>query len=219
MSTSRPILFNDEMVRAILDGRKTVTRRVVDSIDGMGRVTEFQASDTPGYAWTFRDRRLLWNDLTDSQLPSRCPFGKPGDRLLVRESGKVIAVRHSVGGEAAALKVQYRADGAVTDWMPLPKRMGADLPSWALKFHHVPNGVFREASRITLEITDIRCQRLQDISEEDAIAEGVVCPRLGTYGMNHETVFRDLWDSIANPGAKWDDAPWVWAISFKRVEA
>lgn len=205
MSAIRQILFNDEMVRAILEGRKTQTRRVVKLQHGADVVV------TDGQVW--RPSR------TDYDGYASCPFGKPGGRLWVRESGKVIAARHPVGGEAAALKVQYRADGAVTDWMPLPKRMGADLPSWALKFHHVPNGVFREASRITLEITDVRVQRLQGISEEDAIAEGVVCPRLGTYGMNPETVFRDLWDSIANPGAKWRDDPWVWAISFKLVEA
>ena len=77
----------------------------------------------------------------------------------------------------------------------------------------------RWASRITLLVKSVRVERLQDISEDDAIAEGVVCPRFGTYGMNPESIFRDLWQSIngKRPGCSWDDNPWVWVIEFERA--
>lgn len=208
----KPILFNDAMVRAILDGRKTQTRRVVDSIAGMGRVAEFQASHTPGYAWTFRDRRSLWNDLTGSQLLSRCPLGQPGDRLWVREAWGI--PQHGMPSHARDVRdVVYRADGDKEfreygyRWRP-----SIHMPRWA--------------SRITLAITDVRVQRLQDISEDDAQAEGCEahsgcngCGACMGTDCDESAVdgFRDLWDSIAKPGTLWRDNPWVWAISFQRV--
>ena len=78
--TERPISFNGGMVRAILEGRKSVTRRPIKQIVGIGDVTQFGPSDTPGYDWIMRDRRILWNDLTQSELLTRCPYGVPGDQ-------------------------------------------------------------------------------------------------------------------------------------------
>ena len=121
----------------------------------------------------------------------------------------------------------YRADGAERQLTysgpiegdPYVGLYDSQRGTWRPSIH-MP----RWASRITLEITDIRCQRLQDISEEDCWSEGIEEIRYA--GDEHGNLrggvledYRALWDSIANPGAKWRDNPWVWAISFKRVEA
>lgn len=221
----KPILFNDEMVRAILDGRKTQTRRVVDSIAGMGRVTEFQASHTPGYAWTFRDRRSLWNDLTGSQLLSRCPLGQPGSRLWVREAWMPDAPRNGEWSDVEFYGCAMSPLSLIPDHYRKPNHClfratwdGGELAGWKPSIH-MP----RWASRITLEITDVRVQRLQEIPTADVWAEGFSYiddeePGWDAFS-NVECGFADAWDSIAKPGAKWDDDPWVWAISFKRVEA
>lgn len=77
----------------------------------------------------------------------------------------------------------------------------------------------RWASRITLEITDVRVERVQDITADEAIKEGVVDPIMGTYGLSPKTVFRDMWNDIyAERGLGWNENPWVWAITFRRVE-
>lgn len=207
----KPIIFNDAMVRAILDGRKTQTRRAVKPQHGADVVV------TDGQVW--RPSR------TDYDGYASCPFGKPGDRLWVRETW-IPGYYHDPDGEGGPMvSIIYAADNGdamvkapsyelAEDWSYSYSEDGDPPPA-----RRSPVSMPRWASRITLEITDVRVQRLQDISEEDAIAEGVVCPRLGTYGMNPETVFRALWDSIAKPGALWRDNPWVWAISFKRVGA
>lgn len=257
----KPILFNDAMVRAILDGRKTQTRRVVKDMPPQPKTDCHPAAQQKhpkpyfdaycGQRTTTANPRGMSNEWCWWQVDDRlclpmvcCPFGKPGDRLRVREGWRIGAWQ--LWSEAVA--IDYRADSFCRrEWIRIGdddageafdkylKQSIADVKAAGLSadadghYHwkagespcrwrpsiHMP----RWASRITLEITDVRVQRLQDISEEDAIAEGVVCPRLGTYGMNPETVFRDLWDSIAKPGTFWRDNPWVWAISFKRVEA
>ena len=234
-----PILFNAPMVRAILEGRKTQTRRAFPKnyaqyeIDAPRGPEDYEA----GYPF------ICDGDDCFSAV-EYCPFGRRGSRLWVREAWRIGAWQ--LWSEAVA--IDYRADSFCRrEWIRIGDDDGGEAFDKYLKqsiadakaaglsadeegqYHwkagespcrwrpsiHMP----RWASRITLEITDVRVQRLQDISEEDAIAEGVVCPRLGTYGMNPETVFRDLWDSIAKPGTLWRDNPWVWAISFQRVEA
>lgn len=195
MSANRPILFNDETVRAILDGRKTVTRRVVKLQHGADVVV------TDGQVW--RPSR------TDYDGYVSCPFGKPGDRLWVREAWGVAESRFAPRG----CTIRYRADGATGEVAGESglKYAGKDMSFCWRPSIHMP----RWASRLTLEITDIRCQRLQDISEEDAQAEGV---QWNARMLPFSVYFRDLWDSIAKPGALWSDNPWVWAIRFQRVE-
>lgn len=209
----RPILFSGPMVRAILEGRKTQTRRVINSVTGIGRVTEFQASDTPGYAWTFRDKRFLWNDMTTPNIFSRCPHGQPGDRLWVREEWRIAdSDLCGCGGDYCTCGCNGQPIYAAS-YSADTRR---ELMPWRPSIH-----MQRWACRLVLEITDVRVERLQDVSEEDALAEGAV---IGAYydGATREpTTYREafsqLWDSLATPGARWDANPWVWAITFRKV--
>lgn len=244
----RPILFNAEMVRAILEGRKTQTRRVITKI---GQFKEWIIDDQKivncqDYL-SYHEEKHGFHKIEDRA--NMCPYGAVGDRLWVRETWKL----HSFV-EGWPLNFQYQADGAVgeensnytdslkyenwyekicteeTDYLykinwpdrdeegyfvwehgksPLKWRPSIFMPRWA--------------SRITLEITDVRVERVQDISEEDAIAEGCLLPKgyeeLCKLAGGHRAVFRDLWDSInAKRGFGWDSNPLVWVISFKLIE-
>lgn len=196
--TERPILFSGPMVRAILEGRKTQTRRVVKGIalrwlEDDGFTPEF-VSD-PG-------NRL-------------CPYGKPGDRLWVRET-----FGHTKGN---GIRTVYRADGEE------PKELLSERRVHGMKWKpsiHMP----RWASRITLEIKNIRAERLKDISCEDAVSEGI--ERINSVGplktmgwkdygdgpgfMDPITSFQSLWNSINGAGS-WALNPWVWIIEFERT--
>lgn len=203
----RPILFSGPMVRAILAGRKTQTRRVVKVPSGRGRRS---LPWDPYYADC--DGRLKFEDLYgewhDFEKDGPCPYGRAGDRLWVRETwcndGQgVWSIGDAESAHACGLGMNiYRADGGREGckWFP-----SIHMPRWA--------------SRIILEVTDVRVERLHTISEEDADAEGVdpvlVPPDGG--GSPHVEGFRVLWDSIAKPGAKWEDDPWVWVVSFQRL--
>jgi hypothetical protein len=192
----RPILFSGPMVRSILDGRKTQTRRAV-------KFVQFDRSDTPGYDWHFRGtakgtkRSSLWQDMRHEQILSMCPYGKPGDRLWVRETWLCAT------GEPGPMLCHYQADGDRPEFNGL----------WKPSIH-----MFRWASRITLEITGVRVERLQGISEADAIAEGVECCS-GWIGHAGEPrrIFCDLWKSINGPES-WAANPWVWVVEFRRCE-
>jgi hypothetical protein len=226
------------MVRATLEGRKTVTRRIVTRLDGFGPVTEFGKSDTPGYAWHFRDRRALWNDISAPRLPNLCPIAKVGDRLYVRET---FTLEHCVEGEdppfADRRPVKGRdiddVDGVTPLWVqphyratdPAPD-LSCDRPGCAqcrdhdMGPHWVPSiHMPKWAARIWLEMTAVHVERLQDITTEQIIAEGVTSQL-----REHDAVvdlrqqFEDLWDGLAKPGTRWADNPWVWVVEFKRVE-
>jgi hypothetical protein len=186
MSTrERPILFSAPMVRAILEGRKTQTRRVYKP-----RVQD-NVMDQHGPLWS---------------LP--CPYGVPGDRLWVRETwyerydglDDTYCEGYAADGEMKCGPVSATAHEAIN--------MGArsKRPSIFL---------CRADSRITLEITDIRVQRVQEISEEDAKAEGVSADAcFATARLSYE----QLWDSInAKRGYGWEANPWVWALTFRVI--
>lgn len=198
----RPILFSGPMVRAILEGRKTQTRRVID---------------------TQPDERGLWPRGT-APGPGDCHYGQPGDHLWVRETWRA----WPLVGAGDLWRFEFKADGATrdllvpSDWEP-PKTLSRQPSPW------VPSIFLPHfASRLTLEVTDVRVQRLQEISEADAFAEGV---EANPYVMADGTVddlmsisaqsnFEALWDSIngERPGCSWEANPWVWAISFRRAE-
>jgi hypothetical protein len=164
--TEHGILFSAPMVRAILEGRKTQTRRVLNP---------------------------MHISVTGELL--RWPYGDRGDRLWVRETWRV----------GSDNRVHYRADE--------PDGGGPWRPSIFM-----PRG----ASRITLVVTDVRPERLQDISEGDAEREGVDGPSCSdeAYGWYPSGSFRDLWISLngKRPGCSWADNPWVWVLTFERVE-
>lgn len=228
----RPILFQGPMVRALLAGTKTQTRRALrDQPD------EHHWQLLPGYELkrskivTIKERCAVkfshsipqnreWETALDWLL---CPYGQPGDQLWVRETWndgyafEVTEGSHRVVRDAVYYRADCRPDGlfAARPWRPAI---------------HMP----RRASRIQLEVSDVRVQRLQDISEEDAKAEGIHKPVGSQFwhsndlahlwdgggGLSGETpqhAYRNLWERI-NGDRSWDANPWVWAVSFKRVK-
>ena len=199
----RPILFSAPMVRAILEGRKTMTRRVVKLRHGADVVV------TNGQVW--KPARVDYAGYVD------CPYGQVGDRLWVRESWKHIeggAVYDAAGGimDSNDPETIYRASR--------PNHSGPWKPSI-----HMP----RWASRILLEVTGVRVEQLNEISEADAKAEGAMFHDgrgIGHSGWRHDykdvhanarSSFARLWESINGPGS-WEANPFVWVIEFKRID-
>ena len=202
----RPILFSAPMVRAILEGRKTVTRRAVK--------------------FPFIDRavgcELSGNEIGPEEIRNNCPYGVPGQRLWVRETWARVG-NDDPGYLTFGASYPACLPGGLENIPP------ASQVRWKPSIH-----MFRRDSRILLEITDVRVERLQDITEEQALAEGIVgvpfrpddgwpiCtgymvgPDDGNTGLQTTAAkaFAGLWDSV---GGDWDANPWVWVVEFKRV--
>ncbi|HCF3104460.1 TPA: hypothetical protein NIB98_002928 [Pseudomonas aeruginosa] len=232
----RPILFNEQMVRAILEGRKTVTRRAVK---GLQIPTEDKTTPHEGLRWSALGQRHLRYGFnvfgsTEEECAHElarcgvCPFGKPGDRLWVREAWTIdlLAAYSTEKGYDSEYEVRYRADDAAREIHVAPGEPDPYLAlydsqrgDWRPSIH-MP----RWASRILLEITAVRIERLQDISEKQALAEGVelegegVCwaGAAGTASDSPVESFRLLWELINGAGS-WNANPWVWVVEFKRV--
>ncbi|MBN6728502.1 hypothetical protein [Burkholderia multivorans] len=216
----RPILFNGPMVRAILEGRKTQTRRVVrHQPPGATReVFTFHHPDPRTHYWAFDGGSLL-----DWSHP--CPQGEIGDRLYVRETWQ--HSNHPFGPYESDCLVFYRADYLDDPLGPDLERSADGIRREWRPSIHMP----RAAARITLEITGVRVERLQHISESDARAEGVTIEERhkvgyclgGSRGADRPPsirAFHDLWDSLnAARGHGWDVNPWVWRIEFRRIES
>lgn len=177
----RPILFSGAMVRAILEGRKTQTRRVVKYVPALGEPEEWC------HRFSFGSDPIIFNP------EHHCKYGAVGERLWVRETWA------DCGDKTAVMRADCSVLVPGVRWRP-----SIHMPRWA--------------SRITLEIIGVRVERLQDISDEDAMAEGcqaeIIPPNFQSYRAGYAT----LWDAINGPGA-WDKNPWVWVIEFKWVEA
>ena len=189
------------MVRAILDGRKTQTRRVVKGAE---------KETWQGGECGIRDPYVYWNI---GGRAHRCPYGQPGDRLWVREAWAPLfeedtgfcGVRFAAGGMAEEDKRAGEYLDGTDRW-----RSPVCMPRWA--------------SRITLELVSVRVERLNEISEEDAIAEGIA--RFDGAWASYDKImwrytapensFRSLWQSINGPGS-WAENPWVWVVEFRRV--
>ena len=176
-----PILFSTPMVKAILEGRKTMTRRVVKP-QPENKLQGYYLNGA--YAW--RDPELNLDEYPYGNYTS-CPYGQVGDRLWVRETW------HQDTG-LAGRAIHYKADGEAYLWKPsifMPRRF----------------------SRITLEITNIRVERLQEITAGD-------CAKEGSYmatDKDDEGGFVNLWDSINSKTFPWSENPWVWVIEFEKV--
>ncbi|HDX2327083.1 TPA: hypothetical protein RVE04_002171 [Escherichia coli] len=190
----RGMIFNGEMVRAILDGRKTQTRRPIKW--KQTRFTEIgEREDGSKWPWSEDAEHAcdFWHP---------CPFGAVGDRIWVRETWA------EAGASAPDLKL-YRAnypEHVPSIYENVPP---AEEIRWTPSIH-MP----RWASRILLEITGVRVERLRSMSQDDARAEGVIA---ASGPMEAGLAFRELWDSIYGEES-WKANPWVWVIEFKRVE-
>ncbi|OJB11856.1 hypothetical protein [Burkholderia ubonensis] len=223
--TERPILFSGPMVRAILEGRKTQTRRIAipkrSCIDFIGGAPKDGPDWNDPACWGFEDVNTgVWwalrGDDQCRQLP--CPHGEPGDHLWVRESFWGC----DAPGYGDQPCVVYDDEWHGKQYHP------AEIRPWARRFGRIPSiHMPRDCSRITLEVTSVRVERLQDISESDARAEGVTIEDHHTRGYCAGAdrppsirAFRDLWDGLnAARGHGWDANPWVWAVEFRRVIA
>ncbi|HBT3291980.1 TPA: hypothetical protein MBF50_001815 [Klebsiella aerogenes] len=219
--TERGMIFNAEMVRAILDGRKTQTRRIMKiqpehSGLGLRRVTDSKNGNDDGkYFWSSSDAC----GLKARSKSFTCPFGVVGDRIWVRETfqGPLFDYEQMESYLEDSSKFekpefcQYAADGK-----PAPEYYDADdnlRHGWRPSIH-MP----RWASRILLEITDVRVERLASVSDEDAGKEGYPADPSPFGGpMDKWLWFRQLWDGIY-PEQSFKHNPWVWVIEFKRIE-
>jgi hypothetical protein len=216
-----PILLSSPMVRALLEGRKTQTRRVVKPQPNVNESFSHQyPPDGPrtsyGYSCWYphqMEKRAKHYGSLDHFLKGFpvdfCPYGKPGDRLWVRETTHSRALPNILTGEpTSAICGAYSADEE-----PVLNEYEFDYSWWYSRpvcpSIHMP----RWASRITLEVTGVRVQRLQEISGEDCIAEGV---NISPWEESLRWNYRHLWESINGAGS-WDANPWVWAVSFKVV--
>jgi hypothetical protein len=215
----RPILMNGEMVRAVLDGRKTVTRRPVDPQPLGGCL--LHGPNIYGNWEPMTGRTDVDEDAgaAAGQDEWSCPFGTVGDRLWVRETWKTCRMP---AGYSAGYGVAFQQDDKrVPVPSHIPVEYGApwniDAP-WRPSIH-MP----RWASRITLEITGVRVERAQEIKEESAKAEGVKSCTVGGTSeagtpFGFVTGFAVVWDGIyAERGLGWNVNPWVWCVAFRRL--
>ncbi len=220
----RPILFNSEMVKAILEGRKIQTRRVVKPQPHYNKIGLLSFKNNCSLGCQF--------------MVDFCPYGQPGDRLWLKENWRVGAWNESEG----LIAVDYKTDGYCRrewlkvedvdlfqrlwkqstddaskvfgmleryDWKP------GDSPCRWRPSIHMP----RWASRITLEITNVRVERLQEITEEDAKKEGCVAESgEGCAFYPAKLAFELLWNTIKGKTYPWSSNPWVWVVEFRREE-
>ncbi len=252
--TERPILFSAPMVRALLAGEKTQTRRAMIG-RGAHKGSNFQhekqwcriAADgtwigwTPGFSSQEKAEEITQRTYQGGGIV--CPHGVVGDRLWVKETHQ-----YADWTEDGMPWLRYAADGATRffDSGGIPESWGDKLTEIFADLSDPANvaidgkaadrkwrpSIFmpRWASRITLEITDVRVQRLWDISEADALAEGVYHDGQWFRGGTHPTkgsdqcwptawaAYRAIWDTINSEGA-WDRNPWVWCLSFRMVRS
>lgn len=223
----RPILFSAPMVRSILAGTKTQTRRVVkiDGLDFGG--CNGDSLDDPS-CWGLEDEDGRWWGLAEGVAVDkvfRSPYGQPGDRLWVREATHRRPMLNLLTGEPLA--PEHDGGAYTADDEDVLNPDGFDIAWWysrrACPSIHMP----RWASRITLDITGVRVERLQDISEADALAEGIVQLHDGGYGLpagehyhsaDPRQSYLSLWEAINGPGSV-EANPWVWAVEFPRFQA
>jgi hypothetical protein len=215
-SKERPILFSGPMVRAILDGKKTQTRRVVKPTAHQKRYVKKTWDKEPSIT-EWNDMAGLAADINNGQYDFKgCPYGSPGDRLWVRETFADLRphkerarkiVEQWPFGKAEIVESEYDDIDFIykADWDAQGKEY---VNSWTPSIH-MP----RVASRINLEIIAIGVERVQDISGKDADAEGIKSVVVD----GDITDFAFLWDEINGKKHPWKDNPWVWVVEFKKL--
>ena len=224
----RPILFSGEMVRAILDGTKMQTRRMMKPQPEHAQIYEWKGrtlydGEARLWCWNGHVADDSWHDITTALAP-HCPLGAPGDRLWVRETwhyrdwttdGYPCIGYQADDSRHLCDRIPEAWEQRVSDtWAHLSAFGAEDDPARDVGWRpsiHMP----RWASRITLEVTGVRVERVGDITEEDARAEGVTST--DDHGHAHIMEFRSLWCRIYGTES-WRANPWVWAVSFRRIE-
>jgi hypothetical protein len=184
-----PIIFSTPMVQAILEGGKTMTRRVVKCAPYSGSEEELPTQYIDG-------------NIT-------CPYGQVGDKLWVRETFAVIRDDLFGGTRHQQYKADRPYDKYPGDWPEDEAKGNPDAPKWKPSIH-MP----KKYARIWLEITDVRVERLQSIENLDALAEGMHID--WSVENNPIKQFQKLWDSINGKKHPWESNPWVWIIEFKK---
>ena len=228
LQKAKPILFNTEMVQAILENKKTVTRRIVKNaeieiknnyvtIQGLDRYGEHIDNDSCGFPYTNNE------EITRYMNGNYAPY-EIGDILYVRETWKI----QSMSNSDKRIKFMYRANGN----KDLETRYVADDRYKELLKYESKNGwqpslfMPKEAARIFLGVTDVRAERLLDMSIEDMIREGVkvsdITTNRGIIKYRVVNRFQELWDSTIKKKELdmygMDANPWVWVIEFEKVE-
>lgn len=226
----RPILFQGAMVRALLAGTKTQTRRAVKPQPWASCCIEEGLEGEPPFVYSALGGDGPGHDVHETRSPCRCPYGQPGDRLWVRENG----------WQRPERTPKMMRDGADT-WAPyyfdadgITEQEAADFKAWGFKRRpsiHMP----RAHSRIVLEVTGVRVERLNAITREDAIAEGIKgqtpdgpwlnylrdCQGGYWFPEGRETAaihsYTTLWESLNGAGS-WYANPLVWVVEFRRVQ-
>jgi hypothetical protein len=215
--TVRPILFTTQMVQAVLDKRKTQTRRPLKIEDPRHHRIDFEN----GIVKESTQIAGCWHVVKKH----KCPFGKVGGALWVRETWK------PYWDDELFMTVKYKADDALSkpeiacnddghkfaSMFEHESELDNDNSKWRPNIH-----MFRWAARMWLPVINIRIERVQDISEADAKAEGVAlsCGEMSSDYPNYKRTFHKLWDSLygKKAGQSWDDNPWVWVADFKVVK-
>jgi hypothetical protein len=204
----KPILFNGEMVRTILEGRKTTTRRIVK-----GNITNLNligscSSDGVNFNYVSFGHGNI-EDINSINIKERvkAPY-LPGDILYVRETWMISNPFGDFAKYNRTAEYMYKAGYAKGKRITITREMGKNLGAWKPSIH-MP----RDAARIFLKVTDVRVERLQDITEEQIKKEGIreEFPPLA------QDAFQELWDSTTKE-YKWRLNPWVWVIEFERIE-
>ncbi|CAI3661924.1 MULTISPECIES: hypothetical protein [Clostridium] len=221
----KPILFNTEMVKAILEGRKTTTRRIIkvdNKLDFIG------CSSTGGDFDTATFGKGSFNKLLDAEIKERikAPY-MPNDILYVRETWQISNPMGDFARNDRTAEYVYKAGYAKGKRIPISIDKEKNLGVWKPSIH-MP----KEAARIFLKVTDVRIERLQSITHKDVIYEGTpydeemfkfnICLGQDKAEFFLKSNFKDLWDSTVNKKEidkyGWNANPWVWVIEFERID-